>query len=101
MRITLDDCWAKTDDNAAPSISVRSHCLFVGAVSEALIQSLPPSVKNLFPDGGAALIAAHDIGKITPGFLMKCPALKGVRHKLLTYLHSKTSNSFVNSSKKK
>jgi CRISPR-associated endonuclease/helicase Cas3 len=74
MRITLDDCWAKTDDNAAPSISVRSHCLFVGAVSEALIQSLPPSVKNLFPDGGAALIAAHDIGKITPGFLMKCPA---------------------------
>ena len=74
MRITLDDCWAKTDDNAEPSISVRSHCLFVGAVSEALIQSLPPSVKNLFPDGGAALIAAHDIGKITPGFLMKCPA---------------------------
>ena len=74
MPIDLKDCWAKTDENGKPAVSVRSHCLYVGAVAEALIQVLPPSVKNLFPDGGVSLIAAHDIGKISPGFLMKCPA---------------------------
>jgi CRISPR-associated endonuclease/helicase Cas3 len=29
---------------------------------------------GLLPSGGISLVAAHDIGKITPGFLMKCPA---------------------------
>jgi CRISPR-associated endonuclease/helicase Cas3 len=74
MEIELPDCWAKTDENGNPAVSVRSHCLCVGAVAEAIKKALPPSAEHLFPNGGAALIAAHDIGKITPGFLMKCPA---------------------------
>jgi len=74
MPIELKDCWAKTDLQGQPSISVAEHCLFVGAVAEALKNALPNAARHLFPKGGEALIAAHDIGKITPGFLMKCPS---------------------------
>ena len=71
MEIKLTDCWAKTDENGNPTVSVRSHCLYVGAVAEALRQLLPPSLESFFPKGGSALVAAHDIGKISPGFLLK------------------------------
>jgi len=71
VEIKLTDCWAKTDENGNPTVSVRSHCLYVGAVAEALRQLLPPSLESFFPKGGSALVAAHDIGKISPGFLLK------------------------------
>jgi CRISPR-associated endonuclease/helicase Cas3 len=71
MQIELTDCWAKTDEKGYPCVSVSSHCLCVGAVSEALRQLLPPSLASFFPKGGSALVAAHDIGKISPGFLLK------------------------------
>jgi CRISPR-associated endonuclease/helicase Cas3 len=71
--ILLSDCWAKTDPaTGKPALTVRDHCLIVGAVAEAVLKRLPPACSNLPPIGAATLAAAHDIGKITPGFLKKC-----------------------------
>lgn len=73
--ISLSSCWAKTDrDTGQPSISVLNHCLTVGHVGTELSKHLPISILSLLPKGYLTLIAAHDIGKITPGFQLKCPA---------------------------
>lgn len=55
-----------------PGISVRDHCVNVGCVTEALIDVLPATTKNLLPPGTATLAALHDVGKITCGFQVKC-----------------------------
>lgn len=71
--IKLSDCWAKTDPGTGkPALTVRDHCLIVGAVAETVLRVLPPACRNFAPPGTACLAAAHDIGKITPGFLRKC-----------------------------
>ena len=70
----LSDCWAKTDPaTGLPALTVRDHCLIVGAVAEAVQRCLAAACKSLSPSGAVTLTAAHDIGKITPGFLRKCP----------------------------
>lgn len=69
----LSDCWAKTDPaTCRPALTVRDHCLIVGAVAEAVRGLLPPACHHLPPPGTVTFTAAHDIGKITPGFLRKC-----------------------------
>ena len=65
--------WAKTTPEGQPGISVRDHCLNVGCVGEALRDALPPALKKLLPQGAVTLVATHDVGKISPGFLVKCP----------------------------
>jgi CRISPR-associated endonuclease/helicase Cas3 len=65
--------WAKTTKDGQPGISVRDHCLNVGCVAETLIAALLPAVRALLPPGAATLTALHDVGKITIGFLAKCP----------------------------
>lgn len=71
--LKLSDCWAKTDPaSGLPALTVRDHCLIVGAVAEAVRGLLPSACKQLAPAGAVTLAAAHDIGKITPGFLRKC-----------------------------
>lgn len=67
-------CWAKTTPDGEPGISVRDHCLNVGCVAEALLELLPASVRALLPQGVATLAALHDIGKVSPGFQVKCRA---------------------------
>ncbi len=72
LPIRLQDCWAKTDPGTGrPALTVRDHCLIVGAVAEAVRRLLPPASRNLTFDGTTTLAAAHDIGKITPGFQLK------------------------------
>ena len=66
--------WAKTTRHAQPGISVRDHCLNVGCVAQALVASSSEIVRELFPPGTGSLAALHDIGKITCGFQVKCPA---------------------------
>ncbi|MES2996544.1 MAG: CRISPR-associated helicase Cas3' [Verrucomicrobiota bacterium] len=69
----LQQCWAKTDPaTGLPALTVRDHCLIVGAVAEVVRGLLPPACQHLPPVGATILTAAHDIGKITPGFLRKC-----------------------------
>jgi len=52
-------------------VTVRDHCLIVGAVAEAVSRFLPPACRHLASTGVVTLAAAHDIGKVTPGFQLK------------------------------
>jgi CRISPR-associated endonuclease/helicase Cas3 len=72
LPLKLSDCWAKTDPaTGLPALTVRDHCLIVGAVAEAVREMLPPACYHLAPAGAVTLTAAHDIGKISPGFQLK------------------------------
>ena len=64
--------WAKTNSEGNPGISVRDHCINTGCVAEELIKSLPQDVRDILPQGAATLVAAHDVGKISPGFQVQC-----------------------------
>lgn len=64
--------WAKTDSEGNPGISVRDHCINAGCVAEELIKSLPQDVRDILPQRAATLVAAHDVGKISPGFQVQC-----------------------------
>jgi len=80
--LRYEDCWAKTTKDGGPGISVRDHCLNVGCVAEALLALLPPRLQGLIPRGAATLAALHDVGKVSPGFQVKCvPWL--MRHSLV------------------
>lgn len=69
--LELRDCWAKTDEYKKPSLGILPHCQAVGAVAQELLKILPPALMAVLPVGGVCLIAAHDVGKISPGFLLK------------------------------
>ncbi|MEY4569611.1 MAG: hypothetical protein RLZZ398_1050 [Verrucomicrobiota bacterium] len=70
--LQLSDCWAKTDPTSGrPALTVRDHCLIVGAVAEAVHRLLPAACRHFSPSGTVTLAAAHDIGKLTPGFQLK------------------------------
>ncbi len=67
--VKLTDCWAKTDpESGRPALTVRDHCLIVGAVAEALAGQLHPLVRDLLPEGAVTLAALHDTGKLTAPF---------------------------------
>lgn len=75
--IKLTDCWAKTDPvSGKPCLNVYEHCYVVGYVAQNLYEALPVSLKKFLPEGAVSLVACHDVGKITPGFLLKCPSWK-------------------------
>jgi CRISPR-associated endonuclease/helicase Cas3 len=68
--------WAKTTEDGKPGISVVEHLLNVGNVafqmaelSENFLHRVNLSAKVM-----GALAALHDIGKISPGFQIKCEA---------------------------
>ncbi len=63
--------WAKTVEDQ-PGISVRDHCLNVGAVCAALLEDR--SFGEVSREFAVWLAACHDIGKICPGFQQKCVA---------------------------
>jgi CRISPR-associated endonuclease/helicase Cas3 len=70
----LSDFWAKTHPlTDSPALSVKSHCHLVGYVAQTLLNHVPESVRSMLPDGCVTLVACHDIGKICPGFQLKCP----------------------------
>ena len=69
-----EDCWAKTTKDGKPGISVRDHCLNVGCVTEMLLSLVPSHLEPLVPHGAVTLAALHDLGKMSPGFQVKCEA---------------------------
>lgn len=72
--ITLTNCWAKTNPlTGLPCLGALDHCQIVGHVAASLLHYLPAHVRCALPDGATTLAAAHDIGKLTPGFQLKCP----------------------------
>ena len=92
----LADCWAKTDPVSGNTVlSVKDHCNVVGHVAEALLNILPEKVLESLPQGAQATAAAHDLGKLTPGFQLKAPSwsfydylIKEVQHDNLAKNHA-------------
>ena len=66
--IPHDKCIAKTTDDQRPGLSVEAHCTYVGAVAKELMKRLPANIQKQIPQEAPALIAPHDIGKVSPGF---------------------------------
>lgn len=73
----LKDFWAKTsNDSSAFGLSVQDHSLVVGFIAKFLHEKLSASVAAMMPKGSVTLVAAHDVGKISPGFQLKDPKWK-------------------------
>lgn len=68
--------WAKTTADGSPGISVFYHTINVGFVAARLAEQSPRLLEQfcLRPEVVGLLSALHDIGKISLGFQMKCPA---------------------------
>lgn len=82
--------WAKTTTDGSPGISVLHHTMNVGFVAARLAEQVPRLLEqfHLQPNVVALLAALHDIGKISPGFQMKCPAWldrNGLRDHSITF----------------
>jgi CRISPR-associated endonuclease/helicase Cas3 len=76
-KLELKDCWAKTDPRTGLDVvSVEQHCLVVGHVAKVLFAQLSNNIKSHLPEGCISIVAAHDLGKLTPGFQLKAPAWK-------------------------
>jgi CRISPR-associated endonuclease/helicase Cas3 len=87
VEIRLEDCWAKTNlHTGLPCLSVKDHCVIVGTVAQVLFNRLPKTLQAILPSGSITLVAAHDIGKLTPGFQLKAP---------LWPLHDRLSRSII------
>ncbi len=61
-----EQCFAKSTESGAEGVSVLNHCKIAGLVSEKLCPS------KLLPDSAPFFVAAHDTGKVSPGFLKHC-----------------------------
>ena len=68
--------WAKTTSEGMPGISVLEHMKNVGYVAQCIAILYERLTKhfNLSVEDIGALAALHDLGKISPGFQMKCDA---------------------------
>lgn len=70
-----EKCWAKTTRDGLPGINVEQHNRTTGLVAETLAGQFSESMfKSLGVDRVPVLAALHDVGKVAPGFLKKCPA---------------------------
>ena len=74
--ITPKYFWAKTTEDGQPGVSVLEHMLNVGNVAERLAELADVMLARfgLSSKTVGGLAAMHDIGKISPGFQLKCPA---------------------------
>jgi len=64
----LRECLAKRSEDGSHGMTVEDHCRLVGWVAERLVARLPEPTRKLIPDGAVTLAAAHDVGKVSPGF---------------------------------
>lgn len=66
--------WAKTEKDGSLGISVYQHMVNVGCVAQCIAE-IRQDMLNYFQLRSSevgALVALHDIGKISPGFQRKC-----------------------------
>lgn len=72
LGIAASECLAKTTSDGGPGIDVTSHCLTVGRVAKALIETLPPGLRYRMLSYSIPSVAAlHDVGKVSPTFQEK------------------------------
>lgn len=63
-------CFAKAVQSDGPGITVYEHCSISGFIADQLC--LVRNLTALFPAGTPFLVSAHDVGKVSPGFLKHC-----------------------------
>lgn len=65
--------WGKTTTTGEPGISIYQHLINVGRVAQILAGTSPELIKrfNLRKEEIGALVALHDLGKLSPGFERK------------------------------
>lgn len=72
LKIPNESYWlAKTTQDNLPGCTVWEHSVYVGMIARAIRRRLAPQVQALIPPEAVTLAACHDIGKISPGFLLK------------------------------
>jgi len=64
-------CFAKSTNTGGLGMTVAQHCCISGYVADVLLGLMPECVRDLFPKGTSFLVAAHDVGKVSPGFQKK------------------------------
>lgn len=72
----FNDCpaktWSKPDGSVEQGRTVFNHCQIVGETAKKLIDRFPEPLRSqLFPKGSELVAAAHDIGKVSPTFVIK------------------------------
>lgn len=72
----INHLWAKTTHNKLPGKSVISHMRDVRETAKLLLQRHCSLISRYSCNVGslAALAGLHDVGKVSPGFQMKCAA---------------------------
>ena len=75
--IPWEDCFAKSvPGSEGPLISVAEHCRTVGCLTDEIQALLPHQVRGCLPICAGTLAKLHDVGKVSPGFLLHCSARK-------------------------
>ncbi|NOY82158.1 MAG: hypothetical protein GXP31_14265, partial [Kiritimatiellaeota bacterium] len=71
------DCAAKTQPDGSPGVSVLDHGVRTAEVARELVRFLPRGLRETFGTAAVSAAAAHDVGKVSPGFQKKIanPAL--------------------------
>ncbi len=69
--VPFDCCAAKTAPDETPGTTVFDHCCNVGFVARELARWNPESLRTRLPSDPALAASAHDIGKVSPGFMCK------------------------------
>jgi len=102
--------WAKTTSEGKPGISVYNHMVNVGNVAQRLAEMSPMLLKRFGLKWSTigALVALHDLGKISPGFQKKCEiwvernglkqiALNACWDTVMETIHGKVSHAAIQS----
>ena len=75
--IPWENCFAKSaPDPEGSLVSVAEHCRTVGCLADEIQTLLPPRVRECLPACVGTLAMLHDVGKVSPGFLLHCSARK-------------------------
>ena len=73
--IPWDECPAKLvkgiNGEDVTGISVFHHCVLSGEVAKVLVDMLATDVRSRLPKNIHVLVAYHDLGKVSPGFINK------------------------------
>ena len=84
--------WKREDGTTLQGRSVFNHCQIVAETARHLISLFPESMQSrLFPQGSEMAAGGHDIGKVSPTFVVKIRAACGLDTKTIPELEKFTS----------
>jgi CRISPR-associated endonuclease/helicase Cas3 len=69
--VPFDRCAAKSTDDDKPGTTVLDHCRNVGCVARELAKLHPASLRTRLPLDPGLAVGVHDVGKVSPGFMLK------------------------------